>query len=133
MSWILILASIGVWLLMLMIAVMGGVVREKALAPRIGEQRASQVETIAIAGIFATLITSFVVWNQLEPMPAIAIGVSWCALTIGFETFMGLVLLKQSWDVVLANYDLAAGKLWPIVLAVILVVPYLAAVSSLKF
>ncbi|MDX2099144.1 MAG: hypothetical protein SFW36_15305 [Leptolyngbyaceae cyanobacterium bins.59] len=127
MSLNLVLMSMIVWLVMLVTAVIGGAVREKAIAPKLGELRASQVETIALAVLFALLIATFVVWMQLAPMQALAIGIGWCALTIGFETFMGLVLLRQSWDVVLGNYNLAAGKFWPIVLAVILVVPYLAA------
>jgi len=117
---------VGAWFAMLVIAVIGGVVREKVLAARIGDLRASQLETVAVGAIFAALITAFVWWAHVAPRDAMVLGVGWYTATIGFETFMGRVLLKQPWSVVLANYNLARGRLWSVVLAVILVWPAVA-------
>ena len=121
------LTSLLVWLAMLVTAVVGGAVRDKLLAPQLGEHRARQIETLAIAGLFAAGIAYYVTRIGMSPRQAIVLGTGWCLLTLAFETFLGRVVSKQSWTAVAANYNLAEGRLWPIVLMVLLVMPYVAA------
>jgi hypothetical protein len=42
-----------------------------------------------------------------------------------FETVMGRWVSHLSWDAVFADYDLARGRLWPLVLLATLVSPWL--------
>ena len=121
------LISLLVWLVMLATAVVGGAVRDQWLAPRLGEHRANQLETLVIAGLFAAGIAHFVTRVGITPRQAIVLGAGWLLLTLAFETFLGRIVSKQSWGAIAANYDLAAGRLWPIVLVVVLVTPYVAA------
>jgi hypothetical protein len=112
---------------MLSVAVVGGGIRDKLLAPRLGVLLASKVETVALAALFAAGITAYVRMVALTPLEAVVVGMAWFLATVVFETFLGRVILKESWQEVLANYDLPAGRLWPVVLIVILITPYLAA------
>jgi hypothetical protein len=45
------------------------------------------------------------------------IGATWLALTVGFEFVFGRLVAKASWDELLADYNLARGRTWPLVLA----------------
>jgi hypothetical protein len=42
---------------------------------------------------------------------------SWLAMTVAFEFGFGRAVAHQSWDQLLADYDLRSGRTWPIVLA----------------
>jgi len=121
------LSAAALWLVMLVIAVIGGAVRDKLLAPRIGEHLARQVETVALAVVFAIGIAAYVWRARLTAAAAAVVGCAWCAATVAFETVLGRVILEQSWSEVLPHYNLAAGRLWPIVLVVLLVTPYAVA------
>jgi hypothetical protein len=54
----------------------------------------------------------------------------WLALTVAFEFGFGRLVAKQSWDELLADYDVAEGRTWPFVLAWIAAGP--AAVRALR-
>ena len=57
---------------------------------------------------------------------AIAIGIFWLVLTVLAETFLvGRLLGKHSWDVILANYDILHGSLWPLVVVWVGILPSL--------
>lgn len=48
---------------------------------------------------------------------ALKIGASWLALTVAFEFGFWRAVAKQSWQQLLADYNLAEGRTWPLVLA----------------
>jgi hypothetical protein len=121
------LSALWMWLGMLVLAVVGGGVRERLLAPKWGSLWAGQVETLGIAALFAIGIVLYARWLRMAPSEAMIVGAAWCLLTICFETLLGRAILKQPWSTVIANYDVVAGSLWPIVLLVMLVTPYVAA------
>ena len=54
------------------------------------------------------------------------IGFYWLALTLVFEFSLGLWQVK-SWQVMLKAYTFKGGNIWPVVLAVTTLAPYLAA------
>jgi hypothetical protein len=41
----------------------------------------------------------------------------WLGLTLAFEFGFGRLVAKQSWEQLLADYNVAAGRTWPLVLA----------------
>jgi hypothetical protein len=47
----------------------------------------------------------------------LAVGAQWLALTVAFEFGFGRLVARQSWDELLADYDVRAGRTWPFVLA----------------
>lgn len=55
---------------------------------------------------------------------ALAIGLLWVVLTLLFEFGVFRFALGLPWERLLADYDLAEGRLWPLVLVTELVVPY---------
>ena len=57
--------------------------------------------------------------DQRWPVPttrtALAIGGIWAALTILFECGLGHYVLSSPWSDLLANYNLADGRIWVLV------------------
>src|SRR3712207_1716407 len=46
-----------------------------------------------------------------------AIGAGWIGLTVAFEFGFGRLVAGQSWEELLADYDVSEGRTWPFVLA----------------
>jgi hypothetical protein len=110
-------AWLTAWLGGPVIGVANGVAREKLYAGRLGEQRAHQVSVAtaiaAFAGYFAALQQR---WPIRSKHDARVIGAAWVGLTVMFEFGFGRLLARKSWAELAADYNVANGRLWPLVL-----------------
>ena len=126
MKRLLISASL-VWFAFMAIAVASGALREGLLTPRLGELIAHQIGTVFVCLLFVGVIFGFV--RRLRPTPgqALAIGAGWAVMTVGFEFGVFHLVVGHPISELLAAYNLAAGRLWPLVLLTELLAPWLFA------
>jgi hypothetical protein len=123
----LILTAAGVWVLFLILAILNAVFRDKVLGPVAGDAAA-----LPLSGVLLSLILFLVtlaVIPRLRGGSALhdwAIGGAWVLLTLAFEFFFGHFVMGKPWKEILGIFDVAGGNLMPLVLAVILISPYLA-------
>ncbi|HEX7127943.1 MAG TPA: hypothetical protein VF406_19475 [Thermodesulfobacteriota bacterium] len=118
----------AVWLLLLVVAVGAGALRVGLLEPRLGEPRAHVVGTLVVVAVFAALIWRTVGWfcPSRDRSALAAVGVGWAVATVVFEFGFGRYVAGHSWQRLLADYDVFAGRLWPLVLLTLLVMPVVA-------
>lgn len=115
------------WLSFAGIAVMLGGIRVKLLEPRLGEAKAHVVGTLALCVALFAAMQLFVNASGLrETWPLMRIGAFWTILTICFEFFLGLVVLKKPLEELLADYNIFKGRLWVLVLVTTFWGPVLA-------
>jgi len=95
-----------------------GVLREatfaKVLSPRAAHPASGATAIAAFAGYFSILQRR---WPIPTTRGALTIGAWWVGLTVAFEFGFGRAVAKQSWQELLADYNLAEGRTWPLVLA----------------
>ncbi len=120
------LAPLGVWIGMAVIAVANGVVRETLIVPRTGEYPGHVVSTAML--VLAILLVSWlyfswtaIAYSQLE---LVLVGIGWTALTVGFEFLVG-ALEGTPVAVTLGQYNVFAGQVWIAVPLSLLVAPLL--------
>lgn len=123
------LLALSVWPLFLGSAVTLGAVREKVIAPSVGEQTAHVIGTLlfiaamlAIMRVFVGRISGSVQRNELW-----LIGVMWTAMTVCFEFGFFHFVAGVPWEKLLADYNLFAGRLWVMVLLTTLCGPAMIA------
>jgi hypothetical protein len=93
-------------------------------ARRLGDDRAHQVSTATlVAGLFPYVGAVERRWPLPTAGAAARIGTTWVVLTVAFEFGFGHYVAKQSWQTLLADYDLRRGRLWPVVLAAVATMP----------
>jgi hypothetical protein len=116
---------LAAWFPMILIAVANGALREAWLVPRLGDRAARQVSTLLLIALFAVYI-GYVTrrWPIASSGEALAVGAWWLALTLAFEFALGRFVSGLSWQQMLAEYDLAAGRLWALVPLWVAVAPY---------
>jgi hypothetical protein len=107
---------IAAWLGATVLGVANAGVRELVYADRVGELAAHQISS---ATLLAAL--TYYIWlvDQRWPVPttrtALAMGGIWAALTVLFEFGLGHYVLRSSWSDLVANYNLADGRIWVLV------------------
>lgn len=118
----------AVWLLLAALAVANGGLRNAALTPRYGEHIGHVLSTIVLCFVIAVVSLAPVGWIGIRgPHSAYFIGVLWLLLTLCFEFLAGHYLFGSSWERLIADYNLARGRVWILVLLTTLYAPRLAA------
>ena len=113
------------WIPMLIIAIANGVLRQVTFAKVMPELRAHQLPTLigsVLIGLFIWLVIRM--WPPSSGRQALQIGGCWLILTIAFEFFMGLVLAPRPLAQVLQDYNLLAGRVWPLFLIWLTLAPW---------
>jgi hypothetical protein len=114
------------WIPMIAIGIINGIVRESTYGNYLSELRAHQVSTMIGVLLFSGYIWLITRWWSLEsPRQAIVIGLVWLGLTIAFEFTFGHFIAGQSWNRLLSDYNILAGRVWLLVLIWIAIAPWL--------
>ena len=116
------------WLPMLPLAIANGIVREKWYGKRMGELRAHQISTVTCVVLF--LVYMYLL-ESFFPLPSIGMALSvgglWMGMTVAFEFGFGRYVAGHSWQRLLGDYNIFAGRLWVVVLLRVLLGPALMA------
>jgi hypothetical protein len=93
-------------------------------ARRLGDHRAHQVSTATLVAVVLPYARAV---ERRWPIPgsggATAIGASWLAMTVAFESGLGRYVAGQSGRALLQDYDLRRGRMWPVALAAVAAAP----------
>jgi hypothetical protein len=118
---------LGLWVLLLVIAVLIGMLRENYLEPLVGTAAASPLGGVLVAlTIFVATLIAVRALGVSTPGRAWLVGGLWLALTVAFQFLFGHFLLGQSWARLLAAYHPGHGSLWLLVVVTTLCAPFLA-------
>ncbi|OHC91542.1 MAG: hypothetical protein A3J87_05515 [Sideroxydans sp. RIFOXYB12_FULL_59_6] len=114
------------WLVLLGVAMINGTLRDFTYGKHMSELTAHQLSTVIGILLFALVIRRYVRrWPPASAHEAWYIGLFWMVLTVAFEFLFFHYVGGHSWQVLLTNYDMSAGRLWPLILLWVAVAPYL--------
>lgn len=114
------------WFTMLGVAMVNGGLRDMTYGKQLPELLANQLSCLSGIILLGVVIYLYVRrWSLSSARQAIYIGLFWMALTVAFEFLFFHYFGKHSWAELMANYDIANGRLWPLVLLWVLIAPYL--------
>ena len=113
------------WVLMIPVAILNGGLRQALFAPAFGDLRAHQLSVLTGSLAFFAVIYALI-HREAPKYPdrwLIGLGAVWVAATIVFEFGFGHWVMGNPWSRLLADYNIFAGRLWTVVLAVIGIAP----------
>ena len=116
----------AVWLVLAVLMSANGVFREAILRPRLGDRPADLLS--AVLGIALILLVTALAFRPLVGLPVgrlLATSLLLVGLTVIFEIVIGRAIDHKSWEELAGNYAIWRGKLWPLVLAVVALTPFL--------
>ena len=115
------------WAAMIPVAIFNGTFRELALKPVLGDQTARQASVATGSAAFLVLVylmmREYVVDETDRRL--LEVGVAWLAATIVFEFGFGHFVDGKSWGDLFRDYNIFAGRLWPVFLGIEVVAPLL--------
>jgi len=120
--------ALVLWAAILVLAVANGILRESALVPALGALGGLVASGVVLcACIFLVAFLAAPWYGRLAASKCWLIGLLWLVLTLLFEFGFGRVVQHKAWAQLLRAYTFEGGNIWPVVLAVTLVSPWLAA------
>ncbi len=124
----LLLRVVGIWVLIVILAIMNGILRETLIAPHIGSYMAHVLSSIILTVLVFAVVSIFVCKSRISSVNVLfSIGALWVVLTILFEFLFGHYVMGHPWSSLFADYNIFRGRLWLLVLLSVFFSPVLAA------
>jgi hypothetical protein len=120
--------GIGIWLILVLAAVVNGLLREKVLTLFM-----SPMDALFLSGVILSLLIFIITFffipliGKTTGRTYLAIGLLWVALTFSFEYLFGHFVMKKSWHEINQVFNVKAGNLFVAALFTSGVAPWLAA------
>lgn len=122
-----VIKALAIWAGILVLAVLNGMLREAILIPKLGTSVGLVLSGLLLSTLIFIMAYLALPWfGSRRPADLVGIGIGWLALTLFFEFTFGLWQGK-SVQIMLEAYTFKGGNIWPVVLAVTALAPYLAA------
>ena len=117
-----------VWIGILFLAIANGWLRERLLIPAFGSPAALVLSGALLSLLILVTAYALVPWlGPLVSSQCLYVGLIWLGLTLAFEFTFGRSVQHKSWPELLQAYTFKGGNIWPIVLIVIVLAPFIAA------
>lgn len=112
------------WVLLLLLAIINGSLRQALLIPQFGDATGHIISTILLSALIIIATWFMFPWIHLvSSWQAWLVGVIWLLLTVAFEFLAGHYLFGNSWEKLLADYNLLEGRIWSLVLITTMLAP----------
>lgn len=111
------LKAFGVWLLLAVAMVLNGAARDMLYQPALGYDLGHSTSSVlAVAIVWAAAYAFVRATPDARHAEWKRVGLLWLALTVAFEFLAGHYIFGTPWEALLADYNLARGRLWIFVL-----------------
>ena len=115
-----------VWFGIMLLAILNGAARDILFVSRMGDLGARALSCLTLSTLIFGVTWVSLRWiGPASSVDAWRIGAVWLVMTLAFEFIAGHYLFGTPWPALLADYDLLAGRLWVVVLAITLAAPAL--------
>lgn len=122
------LRGIVVWVLLMAVESVHGALRQRFLAPLVGDFEARRIAVLTGAALIFVVTALAIRWVGIRDRAGLlGLGAWWVALTVLFEVALGRWVFGFGWSRILQDFDLRNGGLMGIGLAAMLFTPLLAA------
>lgn len=122
-----IMITLGTWFLFMVLAIVNAGLREGFYNSFLDELRSHQLSTFTLMLII--FICTFLVLRfskiQLTDQQTFLMGTIWVIMTICFEFLAGHYAFGNSWDKLIADYNILNGKIWILIPITTFISPFL--------
>ena len=113
-----------IWFLLAFLAILNGAAREVFIRPAFGEPAGHVISTLIFCVVILAVAVVSLGWiGPASRRAALTVGIVWVCLAVAFELLAGHFLFSNSWDTLLADYNILRGRIWVLVLFTSLLAP----------
>ena len=118
--------TLGTWFVFMILAIINAGIRNEGYKPIVGDSVAHQISTVVF--VIMILVVTYLLFRyfnlKLSYSDALMVGFVWLSLTVLFEFFAGYYVFGNSWDKLIAEYNIINGRIWSFVLITTFFAPY---------
>ncbi|MFL5511490.1 MAG: hypothetical protein ACJ8CN_03520, partial [Gemmatimonadales bacterium] len=116
--------ALAIWFGILILANINGAVREFWLIPALGPTLGRALSTILLSALVFLVGWLSITWiAPPTARDAVLVGGLWLILTLAFEFLVGHYVFHKRWAELTEDYHVLRGRIWPLVLLVVLFAP----------
>ena len=120
--------SLLIWSLIIPLAILNGIIREKVLVPLLGANNALPISGVSLCLlIFILSVIAIPRLGRTDLRTYVMMGLVWVVFTLTFECVFGLFVMGKSYSELIRAYDITTGNLWLLVVLFTAVSPLLSA------
>lgn len=115
----------GVWLVLTVLAVLNGILRNATYARVVGEYAGHVLSSLIFIGVVFAVTYVFLRLVRLDYGLAdlLVVGAAWVVMTVAFEFLFGHYVAGHPWPRLLADYNVLKGRVWALVLLAVFLGP----------
>ena len=122
--------SLVVWVILAFVTILFAIFREAVFIPAIGLDGTLARALLLPIGLAYTFGIAYTFLKKTKALytvnDTVSIGILWLILTIAFEFTFGSLVMGNSLATMIADYNILAGRTWPIFLLGVLLSPIIA-------
>ncbi len=117
--------ALGVWLLLAVLAILNGILRNATYARAVGEYAGHVLSSlIFVVAVFAVTYAFLrLARADYRLGDLLAVGAMWLAMTVAFEFLFGHYVAGHPWSRLVADYNILKGRAWALVLLAVFLAP----------
>jgi len=117
--------AVGVWLVLAVLAVLNGILRNATYARVVGEYAGHVLSSLIFIGVVFAVTYIFLRLVRLDYGLAdlLVVGAAWVVMTVAFEFLFGHYVAGHPWPRLLADYNVLKGRVWALVLLAVFLGP----------
>ena len=128
--------GIYIWLIFGLLTIILGIIREGILIPATGVDGTTARIILIPFAIFYIFALTYIFLkretSEYTQKDTIILGILWVIWTIIFEFIFGSVVMGNSFEYLIADYNIFAGRIWGLFLISLLIAPYIVNKFVLK-
>lgn len=117
--------AVGVWLVLTVLAIFNGLLRNATYARLLGEYAGHVLSSFILIAVVFALTYAFLRLARVDYGlgDLLVVGAMWLAMTVAFEFLFGHYVAGYAWSRLLADYNVLKGRAWALVLLAVFLAP----------
>jgi hypothetical protein len=119
------LYAVGAWLVLAVLAILNGLLRNATYARPLGEYAGHVLSSLIFVAVVFAVTYAFLRLVRIDYGlgDLLAVGGMWVVLTVAFEFLFGHYAAGHPWSRLLADYNVLKGRAWALVLLAVFLAP----------
>jgi hypothetical protein len=121
--------AVGVWLVLMVLAILNGVLRNATYARALGEYAGHVLSSLILIAVVFVVTYAFLRLVRIDYGlgDLLVVGAMWLVMTVAFEFLFGHYVAGHPWPRLLADYNILKGRVWALVLLAVFLGPLITA------
>jgi hypothetical protein len=117
--------AVGAWLVLTVLAILNGVLRDATYGNALGEYAGHVLSSLIFVAVVLAVTYVFLRLVRLDYGlgDLLVVGGMWVVMTVAFEFLFGHYVVGHPWSRLLADYNVLKGRAWGLVLFAVFLAP----------